>query len=162
MKSVEELNEYIQGKNGPKNYKIAVGSLIFTPNDKVILIERGADANDAVGKLEGVGGGLGDNEIDLQQALLREIKEEIGKVDVKIKNLLTVMILPGENYPWWVVPVYLSRLVSGTPQIMEPKKITKIHFLGLDEINQDQLSLYQQETMKAYRNKYGSKPFYLS
>jgi ADP-ribose pyrophosphatase YjhB (NUDIX family) len=112
-----------------------------------------------VGKLEGVGGKVDDTDDDLHEVLRREIKEEID-IDVDIDDVLTIKIMPGTKYPFWVVVDYLCRLKSGTPKIMEPKKIMAIHVLPLDKIREDSLSEYQQIAMTAYRKKYGNTVYY--
>ena len=161
MRSLQELDNYISSlDNIPTKYKIAVGSLIFTDEDKVILIKRGNKARDAKDKLEGIGGSLDKNDTDLHEALLREINEELGDIKVQIQELLTVMTLPGEKYSFWIIPIYLCRLISGTPKIMEPEKCTAILYLNLDEIKIDKLSIFQKNTMEAYWKKYENKPFY--
>lgn len=161
MQTLDELQHYLsQLKDVPSHYKIAVGSLIFTPEDKVILLERGKEARDSVGKLEGVGGGIHENETNLHEALLREIHEEIGDVSVEVDPLLTVSILPGEKHPYWVIVDYLCRLTGGTPEVKEPRKINRIVYLDLSAIDDSKLSIYQQKTMQAYREKYGTTPYY--
>lgn len=165
MHSISELNQYLSTlPNAPQKYRIAVGALIFTLNGKVILQERGKDARDKQGKLEGIGGGVEENETDLHQALQREIKEEIGNVEVSVDDLLTVMVRPSTVHAgeWWAVPIYLCRLISGEPAIMEPHKCAAIHTLNLNEIADDLLTEYQKETMDVYKAKYADKPFYLS
>jgi ADP-ribose pyrophosphatase YjhB (NUDIX family) len=160
MYTVHDLTKYISSlRNPPSKYKVAVGSLIFTKDNKVILIERGNEARDAVGKLEGVGGKVDDTDDDLHEVLRREIKEEID-IDVDIDDVLTIKIMPGTKYPFWVVVDYLCRLKSGTPKIIEPKKIKSIHTLSLDEIQEDSLSEYEQVAMTAYRKKYGNSVYY--
>ncbi len=161
MRTIEELTSYLSAlPNPPSTYKVAVGSMIFTPGDKVLLLERGVKARDAVGKLEGVGGSVHEGESDLYLALQREIKEEIGDVQVEIAGTLGVKILPGDQYPFWVVVDYLCRLISGNPKIMEPGKTVKIHELALKDIRDDQLSLYQKVALETYRKKFGDTPFY--
>ena len=156
MKTVGGLTQYISSlPNPPIEYKIAVGSLIFTQDNRVILIERGNKARDAVGKLEGVGGQVDESEKNLHDVLRREIKEEID-IDVYIDDVLTVKIMPGTKHPYWVVVDYLCRLKSGTPKIMEPEKIRAIHVLSLDEIQEESLSEYQRIAMSAYRKRHES------
>ncbi len=158
--TLAELQEFVSGISDiPKNARLAVGSLIFD-NDRVILIERGATARDAQGELEGVGGGIDQGETDLVQALRREISEEIG-VNVAVDALLTVMTLPGsEPGKFWVVPIYLCRLEKGEPKIMEPEKIAKIHVLRISEIPMDRLSRFQKVTIRAYKEKFGNRPYH--
>lgn len=160
MHTTLELKEYVASlPNPPNKYKIAVGSLIFTKDNKVILIERGDEARDAIGKLEGVGGKVDESENDLHDVLRREIKEEIN-IDVDVDDVLTIKIMPGTNEPYWVVVDYLCRIRSGTPKIMEPEKIKAIHMLHLDRIREDSLSEYQKVAMTAYREKYGNTFYY--
>jgi 8-oxo-dGTP pyrophosphatase MutT (NUDIX family) len=162
MKSVEELKNYVTSlANPPTKFRIAVGSMIFTPDDKVILLERSAGARDSAGYLEGVGGGVDNDEHDLHAALRREIKEEIGNVDVSVDDMLGVKILPGEDYPFYVVVDFLCRLVRGVPKNMEPHKCKAIHLFEIRDIPRDKLSNYQRVADKTYRKKYGDRPFYL-
>lgn len=161
MKTFADLEKHLESiPNAPKKYKLAVGSLIFTPDDKVVLLERGSKARDSQGLYEGVGGGVDEGETDLHVALLREIHEEIGDVQVQIDKMLMVKILPGENYPWWVVVDFLCRLTGGSPQNMEPQKCVAIHLLGLKDIELDKLSHYQQVAMKEYKKQYGTNLYY--
>lgn len=158
--TVSELKEYLKDFDIPKDYGIAVGCLIFTPENKVILLERGLKAKDSFGKLEGVGGGVEKGEESLIKTALREIKEEIGDVEVEIEKMLTIKMMPGNNNSFWVVVDYLGRLKSGIPKVMEPKKINKIHYLYLNEIDEDKLSIYQKVAMKKYEELYGNKPYW--
>lgn len=161
FKTIDKLKDYIDTlQDVPKVYRIAVGSLIFDDQDRIVFIERGIGARDSIGKLEGVGGEVDAHETNLHDALRREIQEEIG-VQVDIIDMLTVLTLPFETAnEFWVVPIYLCRLKSGEPTNMEPENAFAIHLLKLNEFSDDQLSEYQQATMEPYRKKYGDKPFY--
>lgn len=160
IQTIADLRRYLETLPSlPKDYKIAVGSLIFTQDDKVILLERGDGARDAQGKLEGVGGSVDEGETDLSEALRREIREEIN-VEVEICEVLTVKVMEGARFSHWVVVDYLCRLKSGSPSIQEHGKIRRIHYLSLKEIVDEQLSEYQKVAMGAYLKKYGGIPFY--
>lgn len=53
MKTFSELENYIKTlPSPPEKYKVAVGSLIFNDNGRVILLERGAGARDEQGNLD--------------------------------------------------------------------------------------------------------------
>jgi ADP-ribose pyrophosphatase YjhB (NUDIX family) len=161
MRTLEELHQYLATLSDlPKGYKVAVGSLLFTLDDKVVLVERGEKARDSAGKLEGIGGGVDKGEHDLHKALLREIQEEIGNVKVKIDKVLTVKRILSEHQQWWVVVDYLCRLESGTPKNMEPEKCVAIHYFNLKDIPQDKLSDFQKVTIEKYKQIYGEKPYY--
>lgn len=163
METVSELRKYVASlPDAPANYRIAVGSMTFTDDDKVILLERSAGARDSAGFLEGVGGGVDDGEENLYDVLRREIKEEIGDVDVQIDEPLAVKILPSSKDPnlKWVAVDYLCRLVRGTPKNIEPHRCKAIHKLKLPEIPRDRLSPYQLVADKTYTEKYGNQPYY--
>jgi 8-oxo-dGTP pyrophosphatase MutT (NUDIX family) len=158
--TVAELKKYIETvENIPKDWKVAVACLIFTPENKVLLLERGIKAKDSQGKLEGVGGAVEQGEESLIMALLREIKEEIGDVEVKIEKMLMVKPMYGKNDCFWVVVDYLGELKKGIPKVMEPEKANKIHYLKLNEIEEDKLSEYQKVTMRKYKELYGNKHY---
>ena len=156
-----DLLEYLATRpDVPRDYRIAVGLLLFTPTNKVVLLKRGKGARDAQGQFEGVGGSLDDKENNLLSALQREVSEEIGDVKVVIDQALGVKILPGENRSWWVVVDYLGRLVSGTPKNMESHKAEGVYELTLGEAKDIDLSIYQRETMKMYQEKFGDDLYY--
>jgi 8-oxo-dGTP pyrophosphatase MutT (NUDIX family) len=136
--------------------------LLFTAEGKVVLLKRGKKARDAQGQFEGVGGGLDDHENDLIAAIEREVKEEIGDVEVIIDQTLGVKILPGESHPWWVVVDYVGRLISGTPKNMEPHKAEGVYTFTLQEVKDLNISIYQKETMRMYQERFGDKPYYIT
>ena len=159
IKTREDLLAYIATRpDAPKDYKIAVGLMLFDSDNRVILLKRGEKARDAQGQFEGVGGSLDDEDNDLVVAIQREVKEEIGNVKVVIDQTLGVKILPGESHLWWVVVDYLGRLISGTPENMEPHKAEGVYRLTLEEVAKANLSIYQKETMRMYKESFGDKP----
>lgn len=161
LETRKDLFEHLSTRTDvPCDYRIAVGLLLFTPDDKVLLLKRGTGARDARGQFEGVGGGLDENEDNLLRAIQREIREEIGDVSVSIDQTLGVKILQGESHPWWIVVDFLGRLESGEPQNMEPEKAEGLYTFALNEIDALDLSKYQRATMTAYRAKFGERLYY--
>lgn len=161
LQTTAELKTYLSELPGlPSDYKIAIGSLIFNDQGQLLLIERSGQSRDSLGKLEGIGGGLEPGEENLHQALQREIREEIGTLEVKIAETLTVLTLPGQSdHNFWVVPIYLCRLLSGIPTNMEPHKIKSVQWYDLSAIPQEKLSEYQKVTMSAYQKRFGLHPY---
>jgi ADP-ribose pyrophosphatase YjhB (NUDIX family) len=88
----------------------------------------------------------------LEDALLRELREELG-IDVEIEALLCVTnhIVRAEN-AHWVSPAYLVRVVSGVPQNREPDKTAAIKWFPLSSLP-DNLSVTARSALKAYSNK---------
>jgi len=70
----------------------------------------------------GLPGGKIDFGETIKTAIIREIKEEIG-VDITLIDpvYITEIIDKGDGRHW-VSPVYQARIISGTPQLMEPQK----------------------------------------
>jgi len=154
------------------DYQIAVEALIFTPEGKILLQKRGKGARDAVGKLEGIGGTVEDEDDDLHERLQKEISEElgapIGGINVSIERLLEVRQVQFEERTTkelkdWVVVSHLSRVIGGEPAIGEPSNTESLHELTLDQLyamDEADLSNSTLAARKTYRNKYGDRPYY--
>lgn len=93
---------------------------------------RGPKARNEAGKWEVPGGAVEYGET-FEQALVREVFEELG-IHIRVKALLQVCdhILV-EEQEHWVAPTYICELVSGTPCIQEPEKCTQIGWFSLEE-----------------------------
>ena len=156
LRTVTDLRKFIKSLNRseiPSDYRIAVGGFILDQNNQLVLIERGALARDSIGKLEGIGGGVDDNEEDLHSALLREIGEEIGLSgkQVKIITPLTVKTLPGKTTGgYWVVPIYVCKIQEGEPYISGSGEVKAIKRFSLDHLPEENVSEYEKVTMQAY------------
>lgn len=147
--------------------RIAVEALIFTSEGKLLLQRRGEAAQDEVGKLEGVGGALGERS-DLRKRLEEKIATEIGDdVDVNIERLLEVRLVPfTDRYGKvneWVVVSYLCQLKSGTPVIGLPRHTESLHYLTLDQVYampEEKISKSLVQGRVTYRAKYGNRPYF--
>ena len=155
-----DLAKYIAAQpNAPKDYDIAVAILIFTDDDKVVLLERGPKARDGQGQLEGVGGAL-EGEENLIDGLQREIQEEIGEVVVSIEQFFGVKFLMGQHGKYWAVVEHAGRLQSGTPRVMEPDKTSAVKLVAFAEMDGANLTSYQMRGLEMYREEFGNKPYY--
>src|SRR6266581_9014365 len=103
MKSIKtrsELLDYLSRIGcDRKDYRIAVEALIFTREGKLLLEKRGRGCRDEIGKLEGVGGSL-DNDDNLVEKLREEVEQELaahtGGVEIKIERLLEIRLITSE------------------------------------------------------------------
>lgn len=104
---------------------VGVGALIQNDRGEILLALRSQQAKNERGLWEIPGGAVEFGET-LEQALKREIREEIG-VEIELLKLLHVCdhILPTERQHW-VSPTYICRITSGTPTIMEPHKCDQL------------------------------------
>lgn len=100
---------------------VGVGAAIFNSEGKLFLTLRGKKAKNERGKWEIPGGSVEFGET-LEDAIIREIKEEHG-IDIKMIELLDVCnhIIPNEHQHW-VSPTYICKITRGEPIILEPEK----------------------------------------
>ncbi len=146
-------------------YRIAVEALIFDQNGRLLLQERGDDARDEIGKLEGVGGRVFSD--DLLECVHHYVREEIGaSVGVQVDELLEVRPsrFVERNQPEdWVVVSYLCRLLHGEPEIVDPSSTAALRWLRLTELNAIPDSDLSRSTSRArdlYRAKYRTTPYF--
>ena len=69
----------------------------------------------------------------LEDAVIREIREEIG-VAVVIKDFLCLVQMLGVDGQHWVSPVYRASLLGGEPCLCEPDKISAVAWFDLDRL----------------------------
>lgn len=152
-----------------KDYRIAVEALIFTPEGKLLLEERGPECRDEIGKLEGVGGRLNGN--DLIQELREEFDQELAAqqqgLEIDIDRLLEIRQVQFEEQDkgWqdWVVVSHLCRIRKGEPAIGELGKIASLRKVSMEELyamDENNLSNSTIAARKSYRASYGNRPYY--
>jgi mutator protein MutT len=132
-----KLRQKIMGKffKASKDYIGAgVGGVILNEKKEVLLQKRGEKAKNEVGCWKLPGGAIEWGET-AEEALKREIREELGVVEVEIKKFVYYFddILVGERQHW-VVPFYLCRIKNGEPKNMEPGKIDEIRWFPLTKL----------------------------
>jgi mutator protein MutT len=137
-------------KKGVDYIGVGVGAVIRDRDGKCFLARRGKEARNESGKWEFPGGGVEFGE-RLEDALIREIREEFG-FEVAVERLLDVVnhIIPDENQHW-VSPTFLCKHKSGTPRILEPHKCGEIGWFGLDEIPAGKLTLASTKSLESLR-----------
>jgi 8-oxo-dGTP diphosphatase len=110
---------------------VGCGAVIINSEGQVLLLRRKNPPE--AGKWSVPGGKLGFGET-LQNALIREVKEEIG-TDIEIVTLLGIVdhILPEEK-SHWVAPIFLAKIIKGVPSNMEPDKHYDIGWFAVDDL----------------------------
>jgi ADP-ribose pyrophosphatase len=113
-----ELKDKSSLKKGKDYIGVGVGAIIVE-QDRVLLLKRLKEPEAGYWSIPGGAVDFGET---IEDALKRELKEELS-VDVKIIKLLGVTnhILP-EAEIHWVSPVFLVEVLSGNPKIMEADK----------------------------------------
>lgn len=120
-------------KPGKDYIGVGCGAVILNEKNKVLLIKRGAGCRNCVGYWA-IPGGCIDRFETAEDAVVREIKEEIG-VDIEIIKLLSVTndFIKEEN-EHWITPQFLCRIIKGTPSNCEPNKHDEIRWFDLDAL----------------------------
>ena len=115
------------------NSKIGVGVFVLNEKNELLLMRRGKKARTEQGSWALPGGKVDPGET-AEETAVREIKEEVN-LEIKIENELTTYdcTLPNENIRW-VTKIFLTKVISGTPQIMEPEKCDGLDWFALDSL----------------------------
>jgi len=67
----------------------------------------------------------------VEDAIVREVREETG-VTIALSRLLLVSQLISADGQHWVSPVYLAQVVSGEPENREPVKAGAVEWFAMD------------------------------
>ena len=123
------------------NPKIGVIAYIENNEGKILLQQRGEKSRDEIGKFACVGGSLEISDKSYKEAIIREIKEEMGN-DVVIEFFRTSDILHiNNNDDDFLFLIFKCKYIKGKINIMEPKKCIGYKFFEYDEaINSDMVS----------------------
>lgn len=125
---------------------VGVGGIILNEKKEVLLQLRGKKARNERGLWKLPGGQIEYGET-AEEALKREIKEELG-IEIKIIKQFFCFdeILNNENQHW-LTPLYLCQIKKGKPKILEPEKIEKIAWFSLKNLPKN-LAFGTKEVLK--------------
>ncbi len=120
-------------KNEFEYPRIGCDAFIFDEKKRLLLMKRTDNCQNRSGYWITPGGGIELNEKN-QDALKREVKEELG-ITIGIEKLIGVFddIIPEENQHWISIQ-YLCKIISGEVQNVELPKCEKIDWFYLDAI----------------------------
>lgn len=166
MRSLAEVTQHLRERRlDATGYRIAVEALIFDANGLLLLQERGENARDEVGKLEGIGGTVFSD--DLVECVHHHVRDEIGaSVRIDVDELLEVRptrFVERDAPEDWVVVSYLCRLVEGEPEIVDKSKTRALHWFRLTALHalpDEKLSRSTSRARDLYRIKYRTTPYF--
>lgn len=143
-------------KKGIDYIGVGVGAAIFNHENKLLLALRGKEAKNERGKWEIPGGSVELGET-FEQAIKREVKEELG-IEIEILELLGICdhIIPDEHQHW-VSPTYICKIKKGIPRILEPHKCAEIGWFAIEEAEKLSLSIVTRYDISLLKNKYPMK-----
>ena len=120
-------------KPGTDYIGTGVGAFILNDEGELFLMKRGPESKNEVGYWTVPGGTVEFGEA-LRDAVVREVREEIG-VDIELDGQLPAVdhILPKEKQHW-VTTIFPARIIFGTPEILEPSKCSDIGWYPLEAL----------------------------
>jgi 8-oxo-dGTP diphosphatase len=124
---------------------IGCGAIIVKDNS-ILLIRKRSYWNRPGGRVE-----EGES---IEEALLREVREEVG-IEIRIEKLLDTQTF-AEKGLIWTAYAYLATYVSGQAKNMEPDKHDEIRWFNIDAIP-DNTKDYVRESIHMYVESLGTK-----
>lgn len=139
-------------KRGTDYIGVGVGAMIFDDQGRLLMTKRGQGAKNERGCWEIPGGSVELNEMRAD-AIVREVKEELG-VDVEvIDELLSFEHMIPEEGQHWIATTFIVQIKDGqTPRIMEPHKCDAIEWFEMDDLPSP-LALTTEPSLKLYRRR---------
>lgn len=146
-------------RKGTDYIGVGVGAMIFDDQGRLLMAKRGQGAKNERGCWEIPGGGVELNETRAD-ALVREVREELG-VDVDVvEELITFEHMIPDEGQHWIATTFIVEVKDGQePKIMEPHKCEAIEWFVMDELpsplaltTAPSLEMYKKSNHHAARN----------
>ena len=100
----------------------------------------------------GLPGGKVDPDERVEDAIVREIDEELG-IGIKLCHLIcTVNHLDSSTGQHWIAPVYSASIMRGTPKIREPDALAEVEWFAIDRLPRP-LTAATRQTLDALRGE---------
>lgn len=109
--------------------RVGVGAFILNKNNEVLLMRRKKSPEAGFWSIPD---GKVEFQESIEEALKREVKEELG-VEIAIIALLGVTnhIILEEN-AHWISPVFLTEIIQGTPENLELEKHSEMKWFSIE------------------------------
>ncbi|MEI7961003.1 MAG: NUDIX domain-containing protein [archaeon] len=138
----------MESKSQNKFILVGCGALIINDKNEVLLLLRSKDLENEGGMWARPGGKLEFGET-VEEAVAREVMEELGVV-IKVEKILEVTsIISPKKGTHWVALGYLARIISGTPKNMEPSKSDEVKWFPINSLPKN-TSNYTINAVSAY------------
>lgn len=137
---------------------VGVGAMIFNDRGELLLTKRGKRAKNERGHWEVPGGSIEFGET-MAEAIVREVKEELG-IDVVVEHQLLALdhLIPNENQHWVTTP-FIVRVTPGqVPTILEPHKCEALEWFALDALPEP-LSIATRLNVKVYEHHLNQRKY---
>ncbi len=136
------------------NQKIGVIAHIENSDGEILLQQRGEKSRDENDLFEEIGGKVDLEDVSLQSAIIREIREEAGE-EINLEFIGSIGIYHCfKNDINWIFVIYFAKYIDGNIKVMEPTKCKSYHFFKYEEaIKSDKVTDSCKYLIKAI-NKY--------
>lgn len=112
---------------------VGCGALIINDKNETLLLKRGKNSRNQAGYWSKPGGAVEFGE-KIEDAIKREIKEELGAEIELIKLLGFTNHIMKEEKQHWLSVSYLAKIIKGEPENMEPDKHDEIGWFSFDNL----------------------------
>lgn len=160
VNNVKELNDKLEELGIDIDYKMGVIGMVTDFDNKVIYQRRGNKANGDANMLSDVGGAVEDYDVTFEDAMLRELHEEVGNdVTVEIEYFMCAILKNyfdnklGQNINR-IFLVYKMKLVDGEFKINEPGKALGYERYEISNIPSDEVMETSLFINKYYRENH--------
>ncbi|MFS0520052.1 NUDIX domain-containing protein [Nostoc sp. UIC 10607] len=131
--------------------RVGVGGFIIDSENNILLQLRNKPPEAGYWSIPG---GKVEFMEKLEDAITRELKEELG-INVRIEDMLCVTnhIVPTDN-AHWVAPTFLVEIIRGEIRNLEPDAIRQVQWFPLNNLP-DNLTITTCSAIEAYFKKFG-------
>jgi 8-oxo-dGTP diphosphatase len=143
-------------KPGKDFIGVGCGAFIVNEKDEVLLMKCGSKSKNRVGHWTIPGGALDYGEC-FEDAVKREIREELG-IEIEVVSLLVLVddIIHNEG-EHWITSQYHAKIISGEPKNMEPGKCDALQWFPIDALPEP-ITRLSIEAAKAYLSRKNTEP----
>lgn len=135
-----------------------IGVIAYIENDKgeILLQQRGIKSRDEKGLYETIGGKVDSDDLTFKDAIIREIREEVGdNIKLEFNNNSMGIYHCFKNNINWIFIIYFIKYISGEFKIMEPDKCIGYNFFNYnDAINSDLVTESCKYLIKSIKDNY--------
>lgn len=139
-------------KRGKDYIGVGCGALIVNDKNQVLLLLRTNKSQGGGGNLWSRPGGTVDFGETVEQAIKREIKEELD-IDIELfgpKSYYNDIREEFREKKHWVACGCFARIIKGELKIMEPAKHEKVEWFDLDKLPENIIQ-YTKESIEDFR-----------
>jgi len=143
-------------KKGIDYIGVGCGALILNKKGKILLLKRGKNVQNESGTWSLPGGTVEFGE-SRHDAVIREIKEELGCTIKPLETLTVVDHFVPQERQHWITTIFTCIITDGIPQNVEPEKCDAAEWMGVEEIEKVPLANHMPAILSAIRKRFPSK-----